>query len=810
MPKVRRFFVAVTATALASSFAVAAPPAHAADLDAAFVGMTTDTTPFCSDPVPYTSGGTMPTFETDQVFCLAITMKNVGTATWGTPALALPTVSYLTRSPDFNTSFGPFYLSASQGAVIAPGENQMNISGLRAPSTPGVYTMTWQAAEWDSIPNDPSSAAFFGPQMTLTVNVVARTDSPPPTPSKVPGVIDSSDFQYVGSFALPDVPTASSDEKTYFNSGLTLRKVGGEERMILATGTYDQTLYEVAIPTPVKVVGSDISNVPVAPLRTTFGPLPIVPDADSNGGMWYDQATDQLYWTNYVWYTAQVPQTNPTLQAGSIAGGTLVKTSDWYEPDPRSTPQSAFWGGVTPIPQDFANQYTGGKTLGMGFGGNNLSAANSPGPALAAVDVSGPSGSTMVEQPIFSYLWAQYGTTAGQSPRDGNYLIGRQPATYAQPASPWQGYWTYGDRVGSGVFIDLPGQQGYVAFTQQIVGRVAYDFGGYIWNPSTENVWYFYDYQTLGKAATGQIAGYDVAPSSTTTMDLPNTATSANQWIAGSAFDPTTRLLYVYAMRAVGLVGCCSQPPLVDVYYVTPDLQSIAVTTPPSKTSYVQGDALDLAGMKVTATYTDGSTKDVTASVTTDPASGTALSAVGNQTVQVSYTDTGLTQTANFPITVTAPLAPLSSDSTLASLSVDPGPLAPAFSAGVTNYSVNVANAVASVTVKAVANDSAAVIVGAGVHTVAVGKNQITVTVTAADGTKTVYTITVTRAPPPPPAPAPAPVMTASAAVLTVATGGSVAGFGPWLFVALILLGIGLVVNGLTVRSVRRNERKAL
>ena len=658
MPKVRRLVVAVAAVALTSGFAVAAPTAFGADFDAALVSVTLDTTPFCDDPVPYTPGGPAPTFVTDQVFCLTITMQNTGTVTWAPPALGGMLVAYMTRNPDFNTTFAAYYLSPGQGQVTAPGQNQASISGLRAPSTPGTYTMTWQAANWSSIPADPSSAVFFGPQVAVTVNVVARTDSPPPAPAKVAGLIDYSNFDYVGSFALPDVPGASNDEKTYFASGVALRNVGGEERMILATGTYNQTLYEVAIPTPVKVVGSDIGNLPVAPLRTTFGPLPIAPDADSNGTMWYDQAHDRLYWTNYVWYTAQVAQTNPTLQAGSLASGTLAQTGHWYEPDPRSTPQSAFWGGVTPIPQDFADRYTGGKTLGLGFGGNNISAANSPGPALAAVDVSGPSGSTMVEQPVFSYLWAQYGTTVGQATRDGNYFVGRQPTTYAQPASPWLGYWSYGDHVGSGVFIDLPGQQGYVAFTNQMIGRVAYDFGGNIWNPQTENVWYFYDYPTLGKAATGQIPGHEVTPSSTTRVDLPNAATNANQSIAGSAFDPTTRLLYVYAMKAFGLVGCCSQPPLVDVYYITPDLKSLAVTTPPTTTSYTKGDALDLTGMKVTATYTDGSTKDVTALVTTSPAARAALGTVGTQTVQVSYTDNGLTQTASFPVTVKAPQGP--------------------------------------------------------------------------------------------------------------------------------------------------------
>jgi hypothetical protein len=163
-----------------------------------------------------------------------------------------------------------------------------------------------------------------------------------------------------------------------------------------------------------------------------------------------------------------------------------------------------------------------------------------------------------------------------------------------------------------------------------------------------------------------------------TPMAMPNTATAADQQIAGSVFDPTTRLLYVYSMRGFGQTGCCSKPPLVHVYYVLPDLASLTVTTPPTVTSYTQGDALDLSGMQVTATYTDGSTKDVTADVTTSPANGTTLDTVGPQTVQVSYTDNQITQTTSIPITV----APKPSAASLSSIAMTTLPTALTYKVG--------------------------------------------------------------------------------------------------------------------------------
>lgn len=81
-------------------------------------------------------------------------------------------------------------------------------------------------------------------------------------------------------------------------------------------------------------------------------------------------------------------------------------------------------------------------------------------------------------------------------------------------------------------------------------------------------------------------------------------------------------------------------------------LSSIAVTSP-TKTEYNVGDSLDTAGMVVTATYSDESTKDVTADAAL---TGFDSSAAGEVTVTVSYTEGDVTKTATFTVTIVEPV----------------------------------------------------------------------------------------------------------------------------------------------------------
>ena len=71
-------------------------------------------------------------------------------------------------------------------------------------------------------------------------------------------------------------------------------------------------------------------------------------------------------------------------------------------------------------------------------------------------------------------------------------------------------------------------------------------------------------------------------------------------------------------------------------------LMRIEVTTSPTTVEYTEGDSLDLTGLVVTATFSDGSTEDVTSQCIMSPAAGTVL-ATTDTSVNISYTYKGVT-----------------------------------------------------------------------------------------------------------------------------------------------------------------------
>ena len=81
------------------------------------------------------------------------------------------------------------------------------------------------------------------------------------------------------------------------------------------------------------------------------------------------------------------------------------------------------------------------------------------------------------------------------------------------------------------------------------------------------------------------------------------------------------------------------------------ELTKIEVTTEPAKKEYFVGEELNTAGIKVTATLSDSTEKDVTADV---KLSGYDKIKAGEQTVTVSYTQNEITKTAEFKVTVKA------------------------------------------------------------------------------------------------------------------------------------------------------------
>lgn len=86
----------------------------------------------------------------------------------------------------------------------------------------------------------------------------------------------------------------------------------------------------------------------------------------------------------------------------------------------------------------------------------------------------------------------------------------------------------------------------------------------------------------------------------------------------------------------------------------------IEITAPPTKTTYNAGENIDLTGIVVTATFSDGSTKEVTSECTFSPASGTVVYE-NNDKITANWTWEGtITYSAAQSITVKRVLTGLS------------------------------------------------------------------------------------------------------------------------------------------------------
>ena len=521
--------------------------------------------------VSYASGDAAVQLVTDQVFRFTIVVRNTGSATWGQfYDQGQRGATFMSRGPDYNETFGTFLLSPNQGSLVSPDATFTYDMSLRAPAAPGEYTMIWQLADWIIpyiyLPNmDYTTRPFYGEATVVKITVAPRTEQPPPAPPRVAGVLDIYDFEYEGSFSMPSVPgIPQGDYKSFFESGIALRTVNGEKRMLLTTGTYEQSVYEVAIPKLGKFVGNDSSDIPIAELRTVFGGLPKGAGATTNGTMWYDEESDLLYWTNWHDYYTAGTLSFPVLRSARLNGGVLTEAQQWFQPEDRGgAPLKSFWAGVTRLPDSFAGKYTGGRKLALGFGGNfSINASATWGPSFGAVSVDLQAGGDMDLLPVI------YSSISNRAFRDGNYFYSGW-STY-NPVNPWEGTWSSIDDIRSGVFIDLPDKKGYVTFTRQVIGRIGYDYGGSNWNGRYQNVWYFYDFDTLGAAATGAIGKISVMPSSISIVEFPYDVTKDDQKAAGSCFDPETRRLYLYTLNALRRSGLYSDP-VVHVYKVKED-----------------------------------------------------------------------------------------------------------------------------------------------------------------------------------------------------------------------------------------------
>jgi hypothetical protein len=198
-----------------------------------------------------------------------------------------------------------------------------------------------------------------------------------------------------------------------------------------------------------------------------------------------------------------------------------------------------------------------------------------------------------------------------------------------------------------------------------------------------------------------------------------------------TAADGATKLTYtVHVARAAQSTVDASLSALsVTGYSITPAFDS-------ATTSYSLSVPNGISEVNIAAT-----TAQALATKTGD---GIKSLAVGANTCSIVVTAPDGTTKKTYTIAINRQ-DPLSANADLATLSVTPGSLSPAFAASTTSYDVSVPYAVSSIAISATAY-SGATVAGTGDKPLVAGSNQFQIVVTAAAGNFKTYTITVTRA----------------------------------------------------------------
>ena len=148
----------------------------------------------------------------------------------------------------------------------------------------------------------------------------------------------------------------------------------------------------------------------------------------------------------------------------------------------------------------------------------------------------------------------------------------------------------------------------------------------------------------IGMAVACQDTPVSSNTSSTSSSNTSSTVTSSSSEILTSSIASSSISSSSTSSSATSSSSSSSSSSVAPA----PTLTGITLNTDNVKKNYYTGEALDLTGLVVTATYSDNSTTPVTSYVT-NPTNGTVLNTIGEQKVTVTYDQ----KTADFKVTVT-------------------------------------------------------------------------------------------------------------------------------------------------------------
>src|SRR5262249_15120689 len=128
-------------------------------------------------------------------------------------------------------------------------------------------------------------------------------------------VVNQTNMTYIGSFALPT--SANNWDTAYSYRGLAYRSVNGKLQFLTTNHVYSGGLVsEFNYPG----LSADPNNLPQSQVVRGWGDIysgqkldlnnggsRALTSADPTYGLYYDQASNRLYWTSGDWYNADYP-----------------------------------------------------------------------------------------------------------------------------------------------------------------------------------------------------------------------------------------------------------------------------------------------------------------------------------------------------------------------------------------------------------------------------------------------------------------------------------------------------------------------
>lgn len=295
-------------------------------------------------------------------------------------------------------------------------------------------------------------------------------------------IVTKDDFAFVGAFMAP---------VGWLNS-LTHRYRGGQIYLysIVGSGSNKGHVYEFPIPTlgqtrpyPTQSAFRNYGDIFQDKLRTTVsdGATAWTDEAPGVGvdnstipRIYWDEIDQRMYWTKLIGYNNTIDRadvsTGYSTLDDSTPSGTGVgswKLDTWMNGGSRN---HRWMGGFLPIPPSFAATYTGGKRIGIGFGGPVSIISNgvaSIGPTLFAMPPLNPTTTlyTHTDVPLLELL-SSIGTAA---PRGSEHLCFNN---YLDPFKYSSDHWIIGDTVGGAVWIDGVNKHGVVYVTNMAGGNL--------------------------------------------------------------------------------------------------------------------------------------------------------------------------------------------------------------------------------------------------------------------------------------------------------------------------------------------------